>query len=59
MKYSKEFLRSMKESIDRTGMYMPLEYWVAYKDLREKYPLVNTGFADKNMAQFMQLEDAL
>lgn len=56
MKYDLKFLLDMKESIDRTGMYMPNHYWDVYKELKAKYPQVDTGFADKNIRAFIKLE---
>jgi hypothetical protein len=46
----------MLASIKHTGMYMPQKYWIKYKELRLKYPEVNTGFADKNMEIFIAKE---
>lgn len=56
MTYTEKFLLEMQESIGRTGMYMPQEYWVVYGNLRTKCPEIDTGFADKNMALFIEKE---
>jgi len=56
MKYSLQFLLDMQKSIEQTGMYMPNHYWAVYKELKEKYPDIDTGFADRNMVLFLNRE---